>query len=288
VAHARSELPVSPDAAGKMMESVQHETLVGRNEELRELRAAIQKRASRLVWGPVDAGKTTLIKKAISELPDVERRKCVYWTGTTSRRQLLSHFVGRLYELGDSFVRRKVAADGATEASLNQWLHKQSSLRLRGILFTASTQGDYRFFVDHFPPPTHNMARLMKEIMYRCETPIYLVSRGYSQGEIGYAWSLYWNDDLRIHLGPLCERATKELLETCISRFGLTSLDLADFREQILRLSGHLPGSIVKMCELAGNSRYHYGDQIKIKLVHVDYLMQSTPSAIAHAPSFLQ
>jgi len=39
-------------------------------------------------------------------------------------------------------------------------------------------------------------------------------------------------------------------------------------------LSGCLPGCIVKMCELAADPRYRYGDQIKVKLVHVDYLMQ--------------
>jgi hypothetical protein len=171
---------------------------------------------------------------------------------------LLSHSVGQLYELGDSFVRKKVHADGGAAIALNRWLHKQTSLRLRGILFTALGQSDYRFFVDHFPPPTRKMARLMEEILYRCETPIYLVARTYSQDEIGYAWGLYWNDLLRIPLGPLAERASRELLETCICRFGLASLDLADFRKDILRLSGHLPVSIVKMCELAGNSRYHY------------------------------
>jgi len=265
-----------------MVESAEPETLVGRKEELRELRAAIQKRKSLLIWGPADAGKTALMKKAISELTDVERRNCIYWTGAASGKQLLSHFVGRLYEIGDSFIRKKVQADGATETSLNRWLHKQTSQRLRGVLFTASTQGGYRFFVDHFPPPTHNMARLMKEIMYRCKSPICLAARGYSQGEIGYAWSLYWNDGLRIHLGPLGERAARELLEYCIGKFGLASLDLKDFREDILRLSGHNPGSIVKMCELAANSRYRYRNQIKMTLVHVDYMMQSSPFATAH------
>jgi hypothetical protein len=271
-----------------MPQSAQFETLVGRKDELRQLRTAVQKRESRLVWGPMDAGKTSLIKAVIAELPEAEQRTCFCWTGAASGRLLLSHFVGRLYERGDPFVRKKVHADGATESSLNRWLHKQTSLRLRGILFTASTQGDYRLFVDHFPPPTHNMARLMKEIMYRCKTPIYLAASGYSQGEIGYAWSLYWNDGLRVHLGPLSERGARDLLESCIARFGLASLDLGDFREDILRLSGRMPGSIVKMCELAADSRYHYGDQIKIKLVHVDYLMQSSASAMAHSPNFLQ
>jgi hypothetical protein len=271
-----------------MTESAQIETLVGRREELRELRAAIQKGESRLVCGPMDAGKTALIQKAISELPDADRRKCVYWTGAASGRQLISHFVGRLYELGDSFVRKKVHADGAAENSLHQWLLGQSSLRLRGILFTASTQGDYRFFVDHFAPATHHMARLLKEFMYRCKTPVYLAAQGYSKAEIGYAWSLYWHDGLRIRLGPLGERTALKLLEICIHNFGLGLLDLDDFRKDVLHLSGRLPGSIVKMCELAAHSRYHYGDHIKIKLVHVDYLMRSNSSAIHRVPTFFQ
>jgi hypothetical protein len=258
-----------------MTRGAQLESLVDRKEELRRVRAAIDKRQSLLIWGPADAGKTALIGRAIAELPESERRNCIYSTGAASRRQLVSHFVGRLYKLSDTFVRKKVHADGATGASLNQWLNKQTSLRLRGILFTASAQGEYRFFVDHFPPATHNLAQLMKEIMYRCKTPIYLAARGYAQNEIGYAWSLYWNDVLRVHVGPLNERAARELLETCIRSFGLGSLNLKDFRDDILRLSGRLPGSIVKMCELASQAQYRYDDLIKVKLVHVDYLMQT-------------
>jgi len=128
-----------------MSETVQPKTLVGRREELRALRVAIQKRESRLVWGSMDAGKTALVRRVISDLPDAEREKCVYWAGVASGRQLLSYLVGQLYEKGDSYVRRKVHADGANDASLHRWLNKQSSLRLRGILFTASAAGDYRF-----------------------------------------------------------------------------------------------------------------------------------------------
>ena len=284
----RNSRLVDLQAAGRMTKYSEIEALVGRKEELGELRAAIQRRESRLIWGAMDAGKSALIRKAISDLPRAERRNCIYWTGPASGKQLLAYFVGRLYELGDPLVRRKIHADRADAASLDRWLHMQSSLRLRGILFNASAQGGYRFFFDHFSPPTHSMARLLKEIMYRCKTPVYLAARGLSQDAIGHAWSLYWNDGLRIHLGPLPERAARELLELCIKNLGLHSLDLAHFREDVLRLSGHLPGSIVKMCALAADSRYHYGDQVKIKLVHVDYLMQSTLSAIHRSPSTLQ
>ena len=262
--------------------------LVGRQQELRRLRTAIQKRESQLIWGRSDAGKTFLIQRVIAGLSEADRRKCVYWTGAATGRQLVSHFLRGLYLRGDPLVRRKVHADRAGEFTLDCWLNNQSLLRLRGILFSAAEHGDYRFFVDHLPSPTHKMAHLLKEIMYRCQTPVYLTGCGYSQREIGYAWSLYWADEYRIQLEPLAETAARDLLEKCISDSGLASLDLAGFREEILQISERLPGSIVKMCELAADSRYHYGHRVKIKLVHVDYLMQSKRLAMNRTSTFVQ
>jgi hypothetical protein len=261
------------------------ERLVGRETEMRRLQKALRKRQSQLIWGATDAGKTLLIKKALSDLPEVERRKCICWTGAASRRQVVEHLIRGLYQVGDPLVRKKVHADRAGEATLTRWISEQSGLRLGGILFTAAEQGEYRFFVDQLPPAPHAMAHLMKDIVYRTKTPIYLTGHGYSQGEIGYAWSLYWTDEYRIHLGPLSDGPARELLETCIQRFGLGSLDLEGFREEVLHLSGHLPGSIVKMCELAADPRYHYGDRVKIKLVHVDYLLQG--NRFSSSPSYL-
>ncbi|MGB7753772.1 MAG: hypothetical protein WCF88_19625 [Candidatus Acidiferrales bacterium] len=262
--------------------------LIGRERELHRLRVAIQKRDSQLLWGLSDAGKTFLIRQAIAGLPEAERRKCIYWTGAATGRQLVSHFLRGLFIAGDPVVRRKVHADRAGEFTLNHWLNKQSLLRLRGILFSAAEHGDYRFFVDHLSSPTHKMAHLLKEIIYRCKTPVYLTGHGYSRREIGYAWSLYWTDECRIRLEPLVEAAARELLEMCISNFGLTSLDLAGFREEILHFSERLPGSIVKMCELAADSRYHYGHRVKLKLVHVDYLMRANRLAMNQTPTFAQ
>lgn len=261
---------------------------VGREQEVHRLHKAIQKRESLLIWGQPDAGKTFLIQRVFAGLSDTDRRKCVYWTGAACGRQLVSHFLRGLYSAGDPLVRRKVHADRAGDFTLDRWINKQSLLRLRGILFSAAEHGDYRFFVDHLPSPTHNMVNFLKEIMYRCKTPVYLTGHGYSQGEIGYAWSLYWADEYRIRLEPLTETPARELLELCIRKFSLTALDLKGFREEILHFSKRLPGSIVKMCELAADSKYHYGDRIKIKLVHLDYLMQSNQQAINRVPTFLQ
>jgi len=262
-------------------------TLVGRDAELRRLKDAIRKRKSQLIWGPPDAGKTSLVKVAMEGLAELERKSCIYWSGTATGRQLAIHFLRGLYHAGDPFVHKKIHADGAREHSLDSWFSEQSTLRLRGILFTATEKGEYRFFLDHFPPTGHKMARLMKEFIHRCKTPVYLVGNGYTQGEIGFAWSLYWTDEYRIRLSPLTEGEGRDLLEICIRRFGLSAFDLEGFREEVLHMSERLPGAIVKMCELAANPRYHYGDQIKTKLVHVDYLMKVSPGGFVHPMNFL-
>lgn len=251
------------------------ERLIGRDAEVRDLYSALRKRQSRLIWGAPDSGKTFLIAKMLAECPENERRKCICCTGTANRRQLIEQYVRELYLAGDPFVRRKVQADRYSDATLNRWIGEQSALRLRGILFTAAAQGDYRFFLDHLPAASHMVAQLIKEIMNRTGTPVYLAGHGYSQAEIGYAWSLYWTGEYRIRLGPLPEAAARELIEICIHRFALSSLDLEEFREDLLRLSGHLPGAIVKMCQLAAHPRYRYGDQVKMKLLHVDYLLHA-------------
>ncbi len=250
------------------------ERLIGRENETRQLRESLRKRRSQLVWGPADSGKTFLIENVLSELSANEQQKCIYWTGLGTRRQLVEHFIRGLYLAGDSFVRSKVRVDRFSEAALGRWMTEQSALRLRGILFAAAERGDYRFFVDHLSPISQTVADLLKEIVNRTNTPVYLAGRGYSQAEIGYGWSLYWTDEYRIAVRPLSEGAARELLDICISRYALSALDLDGFREELLGLSGHLPGAIVKMSKLAADPRYHYGDRVKLKLLHVDYLMR--------------
>jgi GTPase SAR1 family protein len=260
-----------------VFENANFDVVLGREAELRRLRSAVQKRTSVLIWGPADAGKTTLVRKAIAEVPEATQKRCICWSGAATGRNLTSYFIRGLYQAGDGTVRKKVHADGASAASLSRWLQNQSLIRLRGILFTAAERGEYRFFIDHLPSVNHATAKVMKELINRCKSPVYLTGTGYSAAEIGFAWSLFWTDEYRIRLGPLPESVARELLEICIRRFRLDSLDLGGFREEILHLSGHLPGAIVKMCELASDSRYHYHDQIKTKVIHVDYLMSMAP-----------
>ncbi len=255
--------------------------LIGRDSAIRRLRLAIQKRQSQLIWGASGAGKTFLIQQLLAGLSDVDRRRCIYSSAANNGRELVANFVRGLYLAGDPLVRRKVHGDGAEELTLSRWIDHQSLLRLRGILLSATESGDYCLFMDHQHSPTRKLTRWIEEIMYRCKTPVYLCGQGYSQAEIGHAWSLYWCDRYRTRLGPLTEAPARELLEICIHKFGLDSLDLTTFRTDILRLTGGLPGPIAKMCELAADPCYHFRKHIRVKLVHVDYLMRSNLSPLS-------
>lgn len=247
--------------------------VIGRQAQCRRLNAAIRNRESLLVWGPTDAGKTTLIKMLIEGLPEPDRRNCIYWAGAASVRQLVAELVKGLYLAGNTLVRTKVRQDGCGESSLNRWLREQTSGRLKVLLYSAAKAGRYWIFLDNFPPSTQAMAGFLKEIIWRCRTPVYLLARGCSHAEIGYAWSIYFIPQYHVSLGPLPESSARELLEQCIKRFGLDILDLEGFREEILRLSRQIPGTIVRMSEMAADPKYQYGHQVKLGLVHVDYLM---------------
>jgi GTPase SAR1 family protein len=256
------------------------EDLIGRKNELRRARAAIRNRKSFLIWGPADAGKTSLVKRAVAELPEKDRQGCIYWSGAASVRQLAEELLRAFYAAGDPCVRKKIREDGCVrETSIGPWFRGQSSGQLKSLLYLAAAKGRYSIFLDHLPPATQSMARFLKEIIWRCKTPVYLLARGCDRKEIGHAWSIYFANEYRIPVGPLPVALSRELLERSIRRFRLDRFDLAGFRDEILRLSAQLPGSVIKMCELAVHPRYHHGGQIKVNLVHVDYLMLADPLA---------
>jgi hypothetical protein len=261
-----------------------HHELIGRKNEVARLRAAIRDRESLLIWGPEDAGKTSLVKNSIAGLPEKDRKRCIYWSGKASVRRLAEELVRGLHAAGDPRVREKMSQRAVgCDLSAAQCFRRQSSGQLKALLYLAAPKGGYSIFLDHMPPATLPMARFLKEIIWRCKTPVCLLARGRDRNQIGCAWSIYFANEFRIEIGPLSESSALELLEQSIRCFRLNRFDLTGFREEILRLSRRLPGSIIKMCELSADQRYHHSGQIKINLVHVDYLMLRDPLHATHA-----
>ncbi len=251
---------------------VSPELSVGRETEALRLQAAILKRQSLLICGPPGVGKTLLLSEVLSELRPEVAQRCFYFAGIQGLQDLLRRLLRRLHE-SDPTLRRQLRNDGFPPTDFRGRLKTRSTSRLKGTLYRAVEKRDYWVFLDHMPPLSHAAAKVVKELVRMRNTPVFLLARGSTEKEVGHVTDLYGSERDRLPLGLLSERAAKELLERSIRRFELSQFDSARFREEILRLSGHVPGAIVKMCALAAEPRYQYGSQIKTKLVHIDYLM---------------
>jgi hypothetical protein len=259
--------PIGPLANGQSV-------FVDRESEACRLREAILKRESLVICGPAGIGKTSLVSQVIHDFPAALAGRAVYLRSVKDLEDLLRQLIRKLYEARDPNLRRQLHTEGVTTLSFAGWLKGLSSSRMRGTLYRAVERGDYRVFLDHFPPLTHAVAKVIKELFWMRNTPVYLLVRDRVEHRIDqFSAFFYWSDRELLALKPLPAKAAIELLESCIERFGLSQLDLSNYREELVELSKQVPGAIVKMCALASDPRYQYGSRIKIKTVYIDYLM---------------
>jgi hypothetical protein len=247
---------------------------VDRESDSRRLDEAIRKRTSLVICGPAGIGKTALVSTVIRRLPPDLAARCLYLRGVKDLQDLLRQLIHALYDLKDPNLRQQLHAEGISILTFDAWLKGLSSSRLRGTLYRTVERGDYRVFLDHLPPLTRAVAKVIKELFWMRKTPVYLLIRDELEQHLYQFYNFfYWGDRERLALQPLPAQAAAELLESCIERFGLSRLDLIDFREEALELSKRVPGAIVKMCTLAADPRYQYESRVKIKSVYIDYLL---------------
>ena len=247
---------------------------VDRRSESRRLAKALRVRRSLMICGPAGIGKTALMTSLIAQLPVTLSERCLVLQGARNLGDLLRQLLLCLYQTGDANLRRQIHSEGGPRLGFASRIKGLSASRMKGALYRTLEGGDYRVFLDHFPPLTPAMARVVKEISWMRNTPVYWLVRDDREQRLGELCRFfYWGDEERLALPPLPARAAAELLESCIDRLGLHRWDLAGFREETLALSGGIPGAIVKMCTLAAAARYQHGSRIKIKSVYIDYVM---------------
>ena len=247
---------------------------VGREAELERLSLAIHRRESLAIWGPPDSGKTALVQHAISRLPGDVAARCIHLTVKGPPHAVLATLLEELHTRGDEFLIAKFQSEEGETTGFARWARHQTSLRMRGLLYRAAQSSRYWLFLDGVEGLSDAFARIVRELVEMRGTPVYLIARGCSERELGRAARLYWNDTMRLKLAPLAAQGARSLVKHCIERYGLTRLNLEGFREELLRLSGGLPGAIVEMSARAGDSEYHRGGRIEMRLLHVDYMMQ--------------
>lgn len=257
---------------------------VDRKSETDHLKNAILKRTSLMICGPAGIGKTALVSKVMESLPAGISRRCLQIHGAKDLRDLLHQLIQRLGDACDLNLRRKLRSEEVSRRSFAASLKRLPTSRMKGTLYRTLEGSDCCVFLDHLPPLTKAVAKVVKEMFWMRNTPVYWLVRDDAEQRIDQlSRFFYWGDSERITLQPLPTPAAVELLENCIEQFGLAQFDLTGFRRDVLDLSKQIPGAIVRMCKLAADPRYQYESRIKIKSVYIDYLMTSGPAPHAHS-----
>jgi hypothetical protein len=247
---------------------------VDRENEIRRLAEAIGSRRNLVIYGPPGIGKTALVAEVIRHQPESLSAGCLYIGGVRDMQDLLHQVVRSLFRAKDPTLLSQLHAQAVTVLTFEAWLKRRCTSQLKGTLYRAAEEGNYRLFLDHFSPATPALAKVIKELFWMRNTPVYLLARDDVEQRLSRFYRFfYWGEGERLRLQALPEPAAAALLESCIERFGLSRLELGDFREEALELGKRVPGAIVKMCSLAADPHYQYGSRIKMKSVYIDYLM---------------
>lgn len=257
-----------------MEPSTQPGLFLGRRREAARLIAAIRDRRSLLIFGPPDSGKTSLVDHTLSKLPLGIASRCLHVSAKGTMQRLLQQHVIRLLEAGDPVAQQAYRKHGTRSRSMESWVRKETSGRLRSLLFRAFDRSRYWLFWDDAQRLGLSHFHFLREVIWMRKTPVYLLARGFAHEHLGQAGCLFWSDEQQLEVGPLADDDAGALLEAAIEREGLASLDLSEFRAQVLEASRHLPGAILKMVAMSGQPRYQYGKRVKTKLIHMDYLVQ--------------
>lgn len=254
---------------------------VGREAEVHRLRQAIQHREGLVIAGPAGIGKTALVMKVWGDLPVDIARSILYVENPDGLRGFLYGLLNLLHRRQDPVLRRQLRHDGARPVAFKDWLRRQDTSRLRGTLYLCMESDRYSIFVDHVLNLTSAQVKVIREIIWARDTPVFLLTRPQSETSMGHLPSLCWGQQLQFSLGPLPKPHAGDLLDHCIQAFKLFSFDEEDFREEVLQLSGRVPGTIVKMCDLAQDAKYQCGLRIKTKLLYIDCTLNGSqlPSA---------
>lgn len=257
-----------------MKTSAQNGHFFGRRKELARLTAAIRERQSLLIFGPPDSGKSALVDQSLANLPRSVVKQCLRVSAEGPFQRVLQQHVIRLFAAKDAVVQTAFSSDATRSHSIDSWVKKQTSGRLRSLLFSAFDRGRYWIFWDNFGQLGLAHYHFLREVIRMRKTPVYLLARGLAYEYVGQASRLFWSHEWRIELGALALEDARALLEAAIERGSMTNLDLSEFHEHVLEASRCLPGAIVRMVAMAGQPQYRYGNRVKSRLIHMDYLVQ--------------
>jgi hypothetical protein len=216
-----------------------------------------------LVLGPRGSGKTRLIQEALASYRHV---LYIPWEPT-------------LHALLIAMARALIAARHVGFVSHAKpgrdpeaWLAIQTSIHLKGILWTAVESSPVQMVLDGVADASFPAYRFLQRIYHTHGVALFAAARdAFSLGALA---RLFWNPTKSLNIPFLHERDAERLFEAAADHFKLRNLDLDEFREKVLESACGNPGQIIEMCRLATQPQYLAGRYVKFAPLRIDTVMK--------------
>jgi len=242
--------------------------LIGLVNERRRLIEALRRRDSLLMLGPRGSGKTKIIRCTMRDLPS--GNDVIYVEYSSTLHDLLMTLTGALLKSGHRDLRRRAAAGADPEG----WLLRQTSVHLKGILWSSLEAEPRTIILDGIDGASHPTYRFLQRIYFTRGMAVFAAARdALALGALG---RLFWDPRRALQFRPLSQPDAHQLFELAADRAGLRArdLNLEDFREKVLDAAAGNPGQIIEMCRLAAQPQYVTGRYIKFAPLRIDALMK--------------
>ncbi len=240
--------------------------LIGLSAERERLKAALDSRESVLVAGPAGSGKSALIRAAIAGLPKASDIVSIRYSASLHR--LLAGMTRSLL----AARHRSLMGLAQPGAEVEQWLSRQTSVHMKGLLWTCLEAEPRTLILDGIDGASFPMYRFLQRLYFAPGMAIVGAAR--DTASLGALSRLFWDPRQAIHVRPLKDAEARRLFDLAADRFGLGHLDVEEFRGRVLESAHGNPGQIVEMCRLASNPVYVNGRHIKFAPLRIDVLMK--------------
>jgi len=237
--------------------------IFSRVEELELLRRRLAGRKSTLVHGPSGAGKTLLLLEVLPEFSNV-----LYCASSHSAQGVFRCLAEHLKQRDDATVKRICKGDTAS-------LLLKSAISIKGIILDAFREAKYMVVLDHMNRPSQAFAAMVREIMFSTSTPVIAVARSAHMEDAGFVLPLLNDRSEKVAIKNFDpETAAMFAQQVCRERT-IGAVNLEVIISNILRASEGNPGAILRMLEMASQSKYRTAeDQVKWAPLYIDFRME--------------
>jgi hypothetical protein len=165
------------------------------------------------------------------------------------------------------FLRR-----AKTGAHPEAWLASQSSVHLKGLLWSAIENSPVPMVLDGIAGAGFPAYRFLQRIYHI--PGMALFAAACDSASLGALGRLFWHPENVLHLSLLRDQEAAQLFETAAGYFNLRDLNLHEFRKKVLKSAHGNPGQIIEMCRLAKQPQYMSGGHIKFSPLRIDVMMK--------------